>query len=108
MNNLAAFTAEGYGVLLFAKLIFGAIAVFFGILTWHKTRKSYMIFFVFGIFALYISILLQTAGYFGFIILEPLKIENISLPLWHIFFETLPVIFFITALSLFLKSEGLF
>ncbi len=105
MNNLAAFSANGYGILLFGKLIFGAVAVFFGILTWRKTRKSYMVFFIFGIFSMYISILLQAARYFGFIATDVLNAGVI--PVGDLFFETLPILFFIISLCLFLKTEDM-
>ncbi|MEL5718987.1 hypothetical protein [Treponema pedis] len=103
MNNLQAFTPPYYGVVLFIKSLAGALAVFFAILVWHKTRKGYMVLFVFGVLSSYILTLVQSMNYFGFIMMYSFNIKNI--PVGAVFFEIVPIIFFTASLCLFLKSD---
>ncbi len=103
MNNIQAFIPPYYGVVLFIKLVVGAIALFFAILVWHRTRKTYMVLFVLGVLSLYILALVQSMNYFGFIVMYSLSIKNI--PVGTVFFEILPIIFFTASLCSFLKSD---
>ena len=59
MNDLAAFFPEGYTILLFIKLILGAAAAFIAVLAWRKSRDPYMIMFILGILASYVTVLHQ-------------------------------------------------
>lgn len=103
MDIIKILTKNYLIVLLFSKLIVGAIAVFFGILVWNKTRKNYIVLFVLGIFSIYIFFLIQSLNYFGFNMLSYFNIEQFVFILD--FFELIPIILFIASLCLFLKSE---
>lgn len=103
MNNLQVFIPPYYGAVLFIKFLVGAIAVFFAILVWHKTRKAYMVLFVLGVLSAYILTLVQSMNYFGFIMMYSFSIKNI--PVGAVFFEILPVTFFTASLCSFLKSD---
>ena len=103
MNDLVKFLSEGYPILLFTKLFLGAVAVFFGIIVWSKTKKTSMILFVLGMFLMYISILTDTLTYFGFINTKFFTIG--SLPLLSIIFENAPIVFFIASFCVFLRER---
>lgn len=103
MNDLAGFFSDGYTLLLFIKLVLGAAAVFMAILSWRQTREPYMIFFILGILANYITILHQLLRYFGFVTEKDIIIKGIALSV--IVSENIPIILFIISLILFVKSK---
>ncbi|UTC63224.1 hypothetical protein E4O05_04890 [Treponema sp. OMZ 787] len=103
MNDLVKFLSQGYPILLFTKLFLGAVAVFFGIIVWSKTKKVSMILFVLGVFLLYISILTDTLTYFGFINTKFFTIGH--LPVLSLIFESVPIVFFIASFCVFLRER---
>ncbi len=103
MQELRSFLSDVQTLLLFTRLIFGAIAVFFAILSWRKTNESYMFFFIIGIFFDYASILYKTIKHFGFIGGEILSVKAISIGLS--IFENIPILCFTIGFILFLKSK---
>ena len=103
MNDLVKFLSEGYPILLFTKLFLGAIAVFFGIIVWSKTKRPSMILFVLGMFLMYISILTDTLTYFGFVNTKFFTIGR--LPLLSLIFESAPITFFIASFCAFLRER---
>lgn len=103
MENGILSTSDSYTILLFIKLAFGAIAVFFSILLWRKTQRFAAKFLILGIFFLYVSILYQILKHLGFITFTVFEIYGLQTDL--IFLEVIPIIFFIAAQCSFLKSE---
>ena len=103
MNDLVKFLSEGYPILLFTKLFLGAVAVFFAIIVWSKTKRISMILFVLGVFLMYISILTDTLAYFGFINTKFFTIGR--LPLLSLIFESGPIAFFIASFCAFLRER---
>ena len=85
MNDLVKFLSEGYPILLFTKLFLGAVAVFFAIIVWSKTKRLSMILFVLGMFLMYISILTDTLTYFGFINTKFFTIGSLPLQISKVF-----------------------
>ncbi len=103
MNDLAAFFSKGYTILLFIKLLLGAIAVFTAILAWRKTREPYMILFILGVLASYIAVLHQLLRYFGFVSERDIILGGIAVSIF--ISENVPAILFIISLCLFIKSK---
>ena len=103
MNDLVKFLSEGYPILLFTKLFLGAVAVFFAIIVWSKTKRLSMILFVLGMFLMYISILTDTLAYFGFINTKFFTIGR--LPLLSLIFESAPIALFIASFCVFLRER---
>lgn len=103
MGNTLLSVSDSYTILLFIKLTFGAAAVFFSILLWRKTQRFSVKFFILGIFSLYVSILYQILKHLGFITITLFEIYGLQTDL--IFFEVIPIIFFIAAQCSFLKSD---
>ena len=103
MNDLAAFFPEGYTILLFIKLILGAAAAFIAVMAWRKTREPYMIMFILGILASYVTVLHQLLRYFGFVSEKDIILDGIAISIF--ISENIPIILFIASLCLFLKSK---
>ena len=84
----------GQGVLIFSQLILGALASFFAIMLWSKTRDTAWMLIVIGTIAAYIEIIYTILKLFGFIN-TGLLIG--SVPLMAIILPSLRMIFFIAA-----------
>ena len=103
MSKLNLILSEGYPVLLFVKLFLGAVAVFFAVIVWSRTKRLSMIFFIFGIFFMYISILTEALNYFGFIDTNIFNIGKV--PTISVFLEAIPIIFFIVSFCASLRER---
>lgn len=95
-----------YGETLYvlsAKLILGAVAAFLAILFWRKTRNPAEVLFIIGILFSYVSVLHKALRHFGFFVITDFVIAD-KIPITAIF-DTVPIIFFIISLLLFLKKS---
>lgn len=78
-----------------SRLFFGALAAFFAIVLWSKTRDTAWMLMVIGTIALYVEIVYSILNLFG--IAEETGIIIGSMPLVSLILPNLPVIFFILA-----------
>jgi len=80
---------------ILSQLILGALATFFAIMLWSKTRDTAWILIVIGTIAAYIEIIYSILNHFGFIGADFLLIGSVSLAV--IILPSLRMIFFIAA-----------
>jgi len=85
----------GQGVLIFSQLVLGALASFFAIMLWSKSRDTAWMLIVIGTIASYIEIIYSILKLFGFISTDFLLIG--SVPFAAILLPSLRMIFFIAA-----------
>ncbi|MDR2363718.1 MAG: hypothetical protein LBD65_04810 [Spirochaetaceae bacterium] len=78
-----------------SRLFFGALAAFFAIVLWSKTRDTAWMLMVIGTIALYVEIVYSILNLFG--IAEETGIIIGSMPLVSLILPNLPIIFFILA-----------
>lgn len=78
-----------------SRLFFGALAAFFAIVLWSKTRDTAWMLMVIGTIALYVEIVYSILKLFG--ITETTGIIIGSMPLVSLILPNLSIIFFISA-----------
>jgi hypothetical protein len=78
-----------------SRLFFGALAAFFAIVLWSKTRDTAWMLMVIGTIALYVEIVYSILKLFG--IAEETGIIIGSMPLVSLILPNLSIIFFISA-----------
>jgi hypothetical protein len=78
-----------------SRLFFGALAAFFAIVLWSKTRDAAWMLMVIGTIALYVEIVYSILNLFG--IAEETGIIIGSMPLVSLLLPNLSIIFFIIA-----------
>ncbi len=103
MQEFWVFLSDLENLSLFIKLLLGAIAVFFATLAWRRTNESYMLFFILGIFFYYLGVLYKTIQHFGFIGGEVISVKALSIAFTVL--ENIPVLCFIIAFILFIRSK---
>lgn len=87
-------------LIILIKLLFGALAVFFSIIVWSKTREVSWIFMVLGILANYVNIVIETLENFGIIAMDIFVI--LGMPVFKIILVNLPILFYIIGLIAFI------
>ena len=86
---------SGQMVFVYSRLILGAIAAFFAIVLWAKTRDAAWMFIVIGAIVMYIEIVYSILELMGITSGNVLLIGSVSLP--AILLPSLRMIFFIAA-----------
>ena len=86
----------GQVIYILSRLILGALASFFAIMLWSKTRDVAWMFMVIGTIAAYVEIVYSILNIFGVNDGNILTIG--SVPLMQIILPCLPTVFFIAAL----------
>lgn len=76
-----------------SRLVFGALASFFAVVLWSKTRDAAWMFVVMGTIAAYIEIVYSVLDLAG--VTEARRIAGGSMPLASIVLSNLPAFFFI-------------
>ena len=86
----------GQIILLYSRLILGALAAFLAIMLWSKTRDVAWLLMIIGIVIMYIEMVYSTLELLGIVPVYNLFIDSVSLT--AIVLTTLRLIFFIAAL----------
>ena len=90
-------------LLIVVKVVFAFVMSFLAIFLWSKTRRAAEIFLVMAIFSLFASLVYDVLLLFGFFS-DSFSYLN-GFPLLSFVFSLLPYIFFIFALSFFIKEK---
>lgn len=94
---------------ILVRLILGAVATFFGILLWSKTRDAAWIFVILGILVSYTEIIFSTLKQFGIVHFESLLIPLLQkVPLDQILqvvLVNLPLLFYTVALIILIARR---
>jgi len=85
----------GQLVYILSRLVLGALASFFAIMLWSKTRDVAWMLMVIGTIAAYVEIVYAILNLFGISGMNLLMIG--SMPLMSILLPSLPMVFFIAA-----------
>ena len=86
---------SGQMIFVYSRLILGAVAAFFAIVLWSKTRDAAWMFIVTGAIVMYIEIVYSILELLGITSGNVLLIGSVSLP--AILLPSLRMIFFIAA-----------
>jgi hypothetical protein len=87
-------------ILVLTKLVLGAIATFFAILVWSRTREAAWVLLAAGVIAAYAGILYSALRVFGIVPEDALLVG--SIPVAEMIAQDLPTLFFIAAFVVFL------
>jgi hypothetical protein len=101
--NLSGILSDGQAVELLVRLALGALASFFSIIVWSKTRDGAWICVVAGILASYAGTLYRALRVFGLFPGSELLVFGASLG--NLVSDNLSFVFFIAAFILFLKNR---
>jgi hypothetical protein len=101
--NLAGILTDGQAAELLVRLALGAIASFFSIIVWSKTRDAAWICVVAGILASYAGTLYRTLRAFGLFPNSDILVFGASLG--NLISDNLSFVFFIAAFIIFLKNR---
>jgi len=85
----------GQTAFILSQLVFGALASFFAIMLWSKTRETVWVLIIMGIFAAYIETIYSILTLFGFIGEGFVPVGSVSLT--AILLPSLRMIFFMAA-----------
>ncbi len=89
-----------------SRLVFGAAAAFFAILSWSRTRDIPWVLVIIGTLALYVEIVYTTLERFGVVGGELWTVSG--LPLFKMVLVNLPLVFFIAAfIVMIVRKRGL-
>lgn len=95
----------GQIIYISSQLFLGALASFFAIMLWSKTRDVAWMLIVIGTIASYVNIVYSILEYFGIVGEAALSIG--SVPLTSIILPVLPAVFFIAAfLVMIIRKKG--
>ena len=83
----------GEVVFIISRLALGALACFFAILLWAKTRDIVWMFMVIGVIASYVETVYAVLGIFGIVARGFITIGNV--PLLSMVLPNLPMLFFL-------------
>jgi hypothetical protein len=89
---------EGQLLYITIRLVLGAVAAFFAIMLWAKTRDMAWMFIVIGIIAAYVETVYSILEIFGITGQAALTIGSVSL--LSILLSNLPAVFFLIALAI--------
>ena len=93
----------GQVIYILSRLVLGALASFFAIMLWSKTRDVAWMFMVIGTIAAYVEIVYAILNMFG---IESASILVIgSVPLMSIILPCLPMVFFIAAFAVMVARK---
>jgi uncharacterized alpha-E superfamily protein len=93
----------GQVIYILSRLILGALASFFGIMLWSRTRDVAWMFIVIGTIAAYVEIVYSILSILG---VNHGNIPAIgSVPLMRIILPCLPTVFFIAALAVMVARK---
>ena len=94
---------------ILVRLILGAVATFFGILLWSKTRDAAWIFVILGILVSYTEIIFSTLQQFGILHFESLFItflQNVPIDqIFQVVLVNLPLLLFTVAFIILLARR---
>jgi hypothetical protein len=90
-------------VILFSKLILGAVATFLAILLWSRTRDTAWMLIVIGTIVSYADVVFTTLDGFGIVRSDLYLIGGVSSI--RLFGENLPTVFFISAFLVMLSRK---
>ena len=103
MNGLSRLFSDTVIFELLVRLVLGAIASFFAILSWTKTRNLYWILIIAGILASYAGTLYHALRTFGLFTGPELLI--LSTPLGILISDNLSMIFFTIACVFYFRAH---
>lgn len=90
-------------ILVLTKLVLGAIATFFAILVWSRTREAAWVLFAAGVIAAYAGIVYSALRVFGIVPEDALLVR--SIPIAELIAQNLPTLLFIAAFGVFLVKR---
>ncbi len=82
-------------IIVLSRLLFGAVATFFAILLWSKTRDIAWVLVIMGTLISYIEIVFVTLEKFGLVGSEMWQVQGV--PIFKLLLINLPLIFFAAA-----------
>lgn len=103
MNESTALLSDGVIVELTIRLVLGAVASFFAIVSWSRTRNLYWFFVIAGILASYAGTLYRALRSFG--LFSGPEILIFSAPLGILVSDNLSILCFIVASILYIRSN---
>jgi hypothetical protein len=92
-------------LIVFSRLIVGAVATFFAILVWSRTRDAAWMLIVIGTIVHYGETVFTTLESFGVVRFQAAEFRGI--PVARMIMINLPMIFFIIAFTVMLLRKGL-
>ncbi|MFO8065021.1 MAG: hypothetical protein ACQETQ_09315 [Spirochaetota bacterium] len=84
-------------VLIFSRLIFGAVATFLAIILWSRTRDAAWMLIVIGTIVSYGEVLFTTLETFGMVDVSAVTVYGVAV--FRVVLANLPTVFFIVAFS---------
>ena len=90
-------------ILVFSKLILGAMATFLAILVWSRTREAAWVLVVAAVLASYAGIVYSALRLFGIVLEDPLVVSG--LPVLELVVQNLPMLLFAGAFVVLLVSR---
>ena len=93
----------GQVVYIVSRLFFGAVAAFFAIVLWSKTRELCWMFMVAGIIAMYVETIYSIMGMFGLV--QSMATSTGIFSVISIILINLPVMLFIAAFMIMVAKK---
>lgn len=102
MMDASFFFDDAAAVSLLVRLALGAVASFFAILSWTRTRSLYWVFVIVGILSAYAGTLYNSLRVLG--LFPGNKILVLGIPAATLISENLSIVFFILACIAYIKT----